>query len=369
MINNQLKPLILFGISKPNVYSFASLLGALELHRDLLEKYEILTFRGSIFNLNTDSEVENKYKFSERPFIILPFSLFTSQLNPFKNFIDNNLEKLKILNKNIFIIAGGWHCTGSPAEVINSGANYVIKGEAEVIFPNFLKDFHSNFFKGIITDEKSTNSKILQGDLSDLVNLNDFPPYSEEFRVFSPIEISRGCHYKCKFCQTGNYYGYMRHADIETIVRWVEKAVKIQYDRVWFTSPNAFAYGSPKGVGTNPKAVKDLLSRIQKIPNLQEIFFGTFPSEVRPEFVTKEMMEVVKPYISNKYFSIGAQTASDALLKKINRGHNFTQVLEAVDLIIDYGYGVDIDFIFRLPGENEEDITLTIEYFKEVLKS
>ncbi len=40
-----------------------------------------------------------------------------------------------------------------------------------------------------------------------------------------------------------------------------------------------------------------------------------------------------------------------------------------MDRILDYGYGVDIDFIFGLPEEREEDIHLTIDFFKDVLHS
>ncbi|MHA1869399.1 MAG: radical SAM protein, partial [Promethearchaeota archaeon] len=94
-----------------------------------------------------------------------------------------------------------------------------------------------------------------------------------------------------------------------------------------------------------------------------------FPSEVRPDFVNTEVLDAVHGLISNKYFSVGAQTASDKLLKKINRGHTFDDVLNAIDLILDYGYGIDLDFIFGLPEETREDKLKTIEFFKETLVS
>jgi radical SAM superfamily enzyme YgiQ (UPF0313 family) len=134
-------------------------------------------------------------------------------------------------------------------------------------------------------------------------------------------------------------------------------------------SPNSFAYGSPHGSGTNPEAVKYLLKGLRGLSPMVELYFGTFSSEVRPEFVSNEMMEVVRPYINNKYFTIGAQSASDQLLKKINRGHTFEDVKKAIDIITDYDFGVDVDFIFGLPDEKQEDIDITIDYFNEILKS
>ena len=73
--------------------------------------------------------------------------------------------------------------------------------------------------------------------------------------------------------------------------------------------------------------------------------------------------------VDNKFLTIGAQSASDVLLKKIWRGHTFQQVLNASELILDYGYGVDLDFIFGLPGETSEDLHETLEFFKDILTS
>ncbi|MHA1729953.1 MAG: TIGR04013 family B12-binding domain/radical SAM domain-containing protein [Promethearchaeota archaeon] len=369
------KPLIFFGISKPNIYSYASILSILELNIDILEKYEIITHRGSLYELKLDS-LENKgldegLKLRERPFIILPFSLFTSQFSDFCDFIKKKIPILKKINNNTLIIAGGWHTTGRPEQVLNVGADFVVRGEAEIQFPELLRkiyDFYTdptpqridtNFFNSSSLKLKSYNTPVL---------LDTYPPYSEKFRVYAPIEISRGCPFHCKFCQAGNYWNFMRHAEIKNIVKWIKRAVKVaNYKRVWFNSPNSFAYGSKKGIGTNPKAVKNLLTQIHKIDGLDEIFFGTFPSEVRPDFVTSEMMDTVYPFINNEFFAVGAQTASDMLLKKIRRGHTFSDVLDAIDLILDFGYGVVLDFIFGLPGETNTDIELTLDFFKEIL--
>jgi radical SAM superfamily enzyme YgiQ (UPF0313 family) len=161
----------------------------------------------------------------------------------------------------------------------------------------------------------------------------------------------------------------MRHANPDTVIKWVKKAIEIKYKRVWFLSPNSFAYGSPNGAKINPEAVRYLLKGLRNLSPSVELYYGTFPSEVRPEFVTIEMMEAVRPYINNKFFTIGAQSASNDLLKKIKRGHTFEDVVNAIDIITSFNYGVDIDFIFGLPEETKEDCNLTMDYFKDVLKS
>lgn len=351
-----LKPLLLIYVSKPNVYSYAKLLSIIEHNPSILDAYDVATIKSSLYKL--DISTLHQYQFQNRPFVVIPVSLMTSQKSDFQQFIASKITLLKQLNPNVTIVVGGWHATGDSEDTLRIGADYVIIGEAENNFPQFLLELYKN---------PNTVPKVYS--TSDLVDLNQYPPFSEKFRVFCPIEISRGCPFRCKFCQTGQQYPVMKHAAIDTIVGWIQRAVNIRYKRVWFTTPNAFAYGSPKGGETNPQSVAKLLRSIKKIPDLDEIYFGSFPSETRPEFVTSEMMEAVHPYISNKFFTIGAQSASDELLKKIWRGHTFQQVLDATDMILDYGYGVDLDFIFGLPGETEEDLELSLSYFKEILRS
>ncbi len=351
-----LKPLLIFFVSKPNVYSFAKLLSIIEHSPKVLEKYDVIPVRSSLYQI--DIATLHRYQVKDRPFIIVPISLMTAQKSDFQRFTSENVPKLKELNPKVQLVVGGWHASGDPEGTLQIGADYVLTGEAEITFPKFLLDFHNN---------QTSVSKIYS--TIDYVDLDLFPPFSEKYRVFCPIEISRGCPFRCKFCQTGQQYTTMKHASPEIVLNWIKKAVKIRYDRVWFTSPNSFAYGTPKGGGTNPELVKKLLKSIKDIDNLDEIYFGTFPSEVRPESVTKDMMEAVHPYITNKFFTMGAQSASDELLKKIWRGHTFQQVLDATDLFLDYGYGVDLDFIFGLPGETVDDLNRTLEYFNEILHS
>ncbi|MHA1339988.1 MAG: TIGR04013 family B12-binding domain/radical SAM domain-containing protein [Promethearchaeota archaeon] len=431
---NIFKPLIVFGVSKPNIYSYAKIIGILEQYPEILNKFDIKIFKKNILS----REFFNKFyakiakggnieSLRKRILIIFPISILTSQMEDFYNFFLPNLNLLKenIGNDRILTIAGGWHAIGCSKQLLKDGIDLAIVGEGEKIFPTILiyilglleKYKKKGFVLGNRTipmdisiisslkeileekiNEKSINfiaftrklklkeneiklkenekgkvavKYIVRRDVSkkELINLDEICPYSEKFRIFSPIEISRGCPFRCKFCQTGNFYNSMRHASIDVIIKWIKHAVKIKYNRVWFLSPNSFAYGSKNGMGTAPQKVETLLRSIKEIKNLKEIFFGTFPSEIRPEFVTYEMMDAVAPYISNKYFSIGAQTASNSLLKKILRSHTFEDVENAIDIILDYGFGVDLDFIFGLPGETEEDKQLTIQFFKNILNS
>ena len=109
------------------------------------------------------------------------------------------------------------------------------------------------------------------------------------------------------------------------------------------------------------------LKKISEIiaPN-GRIFFGTFPSEVRPEHVTKETLKLITEYASNDNIIIGAQSGSQRVLDLCHRGHLVGDIYNAVELTLKAGLHPNVDFIFGLPGENKEDIKLTIEMMNDI---
>ena len=216
---------------------------------------------------------------------------------------------------------------------------------------------------------KSTQGKVQFTGKAPWIQLDDYPPFAPENRLFRPIEISRGCPHGCHYCQTPALFGYkMRHRSVENVVKWMKKAVMLKYDKAWFTTPNAFAFGS-KGATPDANTIEKLLKSLQNIQGLDQIFFGTFPAEVRPDYVTEDVLAAVIPYISNNRFIVGAQSASPKILKSIHRGHDVQDIWNAVDIITGNGYSIDLDMIFGLPGEKERDIECNIEFMEEVLKN
>jgi len=106
---------------------------------------------------------------------------------------------------------------------------------------------------------------------------------------------------------------------------------------------------------------------LEAIPVRCRIFFGTFPSEVRPEFVTEEMLELVKQYCHNSSLSLGAQSGSQNVLDRISRGHTVEDVKCAVELCREYDLVPIVDVIFGLPGETVTDQQETLELVEFVV--
>nr|WP_048057994.1 TIGR04013 family B12-binding domain/radical SAM domain-containing protein [Methanothermococcus okinawensis] len=254
----------------------------------------------------------------------------------------NKLKQLINSNKPI-LIAGGPHPTGAPIDTINMGFDYVIVGEGEITLPKLINKLREGEINAPINKNEldNINEKIIIGECVD--NLDNF----EKIEPLTPVEITRGCPYKCRFCQTPQIFGSkVRHRSIDSILRLVNPNTDTRV-----ISPNALCYGSKTGTKPNIEKLEKLLKKLSE--GKGKLFFGTFPSEVRPEFITKETVELIAKYCDNKFLHFGAQSGNDEMLKYIRRGHTVNDVLNAVDLCIDYNLIPKVDFIFGFPNENE----------------
>jgi B12-binding domain/radical SAM domain protein len=243
-------------------------------------------------------------------------------------------------------IAGGPYATACFREVAKK-ADYVIVGEGECRLPTLLSALETgtaDLLPGV-----ATSSGYRPADT--VVRLDAWPPFS---RMKGYVEISRGCPFSCAYCQTPRIFGHgMRHRCIDQIVSFSSR-----YRDARFVTPNAFAYGSD---GRSPRLDK-ILALLKRLRN--NIYFGTFPSEVRPEFVSEEALSLITTYCANTNLQFGAQSGSDAVLERLRRRHRVDDVIRAVELCLDSGLLPVVDIIVGFPFETDEDQRATIELIR-----
>ncbi len=255
-------------------------------------------------------------------------------------------------------VAGGPHPSARPEEALGC-FDYVVIGEGEETLPELIEAIRSGgdpeTVRGIAYRREGT---VRITPEREHVDLDEYPPFRPP--IFSPLEISRGCPWGCAYCQTPRLFGRnMRHRSIPTILRYARC-----YSDLRFTSPNALAYGSD-GVHPRIDKVERLLKSLSELN--KPIYFGTFPSEVRPDFVSEEALDLVARYCKNRHLSIGGQSGSDRILKMIGRGHDVETVRRACEICLDRGIVPNLDLIVGLPGETEEDQRMTLDLAREVV--
>ena len=116
----------------------------------------------------------------------------------------------------------------------------------------------------------------------------------------------------------------------------------------------------------NLERLEYLLRRATSVEGLEEVFFGAFPSEVRPEFVTKDALELLRRYVANETLQIGLQSASDRVLDIADRHHTVEEGLDAIRMSFECGFTPHVDMMFGLPGETREELRASIEMCEEL---
>lgn len=274
------------------------------------------------------------------------------------------VSKIRANYPNTILIAGGPHPSGDPKSTLDMGFDIVVKGEGEESILGIIdwalnkKDLDQ--VPSILFYQKG---KLRKTKKNNWVDLNEYSPFCSTFKRFGPIEITRGCPFGCFFCETSYIFGKNpRHRSIDNILHLVETLFKRGMKDIRFITPNAFSYASSNGKEVNLTKIEELLKGIRQIIKDQgRIFFGSFPSEVRPEHVTEDTVALVKKYANNDNLVIGCQSGSDRILEKCRRGHSVEHVIRAVDICQKFNIIPKVDFIFGLPGEEQKDIVESIK--------
>jgi B12-binding domain/radical SAM domain protein len=337
------RPFLIFRKTRGNRYTLAALLGCLEgggLAKD---------FR--IFIAGSLEEVSKKAALGKA---IVGFSFMTPHLWEVKEEVEH---LRKAAGKETVFLAGGSHATGDPQGTLRLGFDFVFVGESERTFPAFLHQFLEGrpLDTPILFEEKNSDF------------FTSSPPHSLVHRFFSPVEITRGCFYHCSFCQTPRIFGHsLRHRSPESIARYLKQAIPYGYRQSAFISSNAFSYGSTSVQGPNLAAIEELLGACRRA-GIVGIHFGCYPSEVRPDWVQPEILQLVKRCCRNKTIVLGVQSGSNSLLSRLKRGHTAEQALTAARFIRQAGFMPHVDFVFGFPGETIEDRQLSLDLMGKMI--
>jgi radical SAM superfamily enzyme YgiQ (UPF0313 family) len=155
---------------------------------------------------------------------------------------------VKRASEKIHVCLGGPHVTSFPRESINlAGVDSVISGDGEIVFKELVESFEKREnlrdVKGIIL---KNNGEIIQtGNPQYIENLDGLPfPKRERLRnlnqyytsgtesnLMTTMITSRGCPYRCNFCNTSKNY---RCRSPSNVVDEIEQCLKLRIREFYF---------------------------------------------------------------------------------------------------------------------------------------
>lgn len=261
------------------------------------------------------------------------------------------------------VIIGGIHATILPEESLDTGyIDIVVRGEGEETLSLLYKAIKNKQsycdIEGISFIE---NGKVIHNPARSLIrdmdalpgfpyDLFDTARYNLDFVI-----TSRGCPYNCVFCSqrfiSGKSY---RFRSCENVIKEIDLLVNKHNQRsIAFLDDNFLV---------NKKRVKLLCELI--IQNRLH-FKAKFGCQTRGDNVDRETLGYLKNAGFN-FIGLGMETASERLMKLIDKGETVSDNIKAVRMIKEMGFNVNGFFIFGMPSETSEERLRTYTLAKEL---
>ena len=357
-----LKTALLLYYSRPNRFSFHPLVGFLEGRESL---------RGLAISWATDpAQLRRALKRALRAHdrVAVGLSFATPQAAGVASLLQALRQEP---SQRALFVAGGPHPTGDPAGTLRAGFDLVVRGEGEETLAEVLERLREGGDgRGVAgTSWLDGQGRCRKGAARAALDLDQAPPFAPGHRLFGPIEITRGCPFACGFCQTAGLFGRrVRHRSPASAARYAGLMAARGMRDVRVITPNAFSYGSEDGRQVRLAAVEELLAAVRRAQGPSgRLFFGSMPSEVRPEHVSPAALRLVLKYAANDNLVIGAQSGSQRSLDAAGRGHTVGDIVAAVAATLKAGLKANADFIFGLPGDTGADLEKTVALIRRLV--
>lgn len=272
----------------------------------------------------------------------------------------------KVLNKRIYVVAGGPHTITFPNETAKLGPiDFVLTGEGEFTFLSLLDNLENHdVLKTIPGIYYLKNGELVKGPpplwIEDLDSISmpdrrllDYKKYSDTRAggdVMTTILSSRGCPYKCVFCnRLANHGNKIRNASAEYVIKEIEDCMSLGINEFYFID-DLFT--------NNKKRLIDICDYI-KNKNLK-IKFDIIS---RVNTIDEDMIRSLKD-AGCRSIGFGVESGVQRILNRIKKGITLEQAEKAFKTAKKHKMDTVAFFMIGHPGETADDIRQTIKFAK-----
>lgn len=257
------------------------------------------------------------------------------------------------------ILVGGPHATHADQELLQRGADVVVRGEGEAAFEQLVLGEDLDKIPGISFLHQGSLCRIGQprivGELDTLplFDWNILPAnYNPSF--YGRLFMQRGCPMRCSFCADVLWSGrQVRKKSMARITREIEDICeKLDFVELHFAD-NCFSLdlGLTSGV-SRVLADQGVCWSVETRVDLVE-------SRVLSSWSRSGCVEV----------EYGCESASDSVLKASAKQITVDEMRAAFRMTKDAGISVHTNWMIGLPGDTEDDARKTIDFVCEAIQS
>jgi radical SAM superfamily enzyme YgiQ (UPF0313 family) len=285
-------------------------------------------------------------------------------LTPLKCIVERVANLVREINPDIKIIAGSFHPTFCPEEVMqNPDIDFVIRGEGEIPLLRLMKELKKDSPKwetvpGIYYRDKDGQVRNTPG-VNMFPNLDELPFLARDlvlncdydvYRVHS-VSSTRGCPYTCSFCADRRFWnGKVRRRSVENVIKEL-KLLKERYKAVSVDFVDGTFTFDRKYLQTFCQALID--ERL-------DIKWGC---TARYDNLNEDLLQLMKrANCSGLYF--GLESGSNRVLKSVDKKMTVEEIVKVSKIVHESGITCISSVLLGLPGETKEDIEETLKVMK-----
>jgi radical SAM superfamily enzyme YgiQ (UPF0313 family) len=233
-----------------------------------------------------------------------------------------------------YVLAGGSYTSLCPEHYADL-ADTVIAGEAEYIFPQFCKDFDNGAPKRLYHETDTVALTDSPTPRFDLLKLKCY--------VYASLQFSRGCPFRCEFCDIIVMFGRKpRVKSLEQVGRELDELRRCGVRSVFFVDDNL--------IGNLPVA-KKLLQFLREYQEKHQYWFH-FGTEASLNMAQHPDLLALFRAANFGWVFIGIESTDPASLKETLKTQNLHEdILISVRRI--YSYGIEVLAGFIIGFDND----------------
>ncbi|MHA2280716.1 MAG: B12-binding domain-containing radical SAM protein [Promethearchaeota archaeon] len=283
------------------------------------------------------------------------------------------LAKLIKSNFNIPLVIGGPHATFSDEEILNeSNFDIVVRGEGEETLHEIVKSIKNKHkldaIRGI---SYKKNGKIIKNKSREFIADLDKMPFAARHLV--PLEkyethaftiiTSRGCPFKCEFCQVSGKDGLKwRYRSAGNIIEEIKHVIT--------NHPNVKKVSGPEGKRPMVFFVDDnfmvSIKRVEELCNMliEEEIKIYWDANARVDTIaniSEELLDLLKKSGCLHLF-LGVESGSEKILKSFNKQIKKKDILKSAERLKKKGIYFTASFLLGYIKETKSDIKTTIQF-------
>ena len=241
------------------------------------------------------------------------------------------------------VVIGGYHASALPKEA-KKHADSVVIGEAELSWPQVIKDISQGKEKPFYPSNKEFDMSIIPHIRRDLI---------KHQTLFGAVQSTRGCVNRCEFCSIISFYRHgVKHRQVEDVIEEIE------------TMPNDFFIFHDPSLTTNPKYTRKLFKLLIE-KKIRKSWSASGNANVLAT-IDEDFLKLAKKSGCIQW-NIGFESVSQASLNGVRKTCNKVEEFEKiVKRIHKYGMLIQCGIIFGFDQDTVDVFDATLEKLHEL---